>query len=134
MKHRTVHPRYIQCRSLPYGERGLKLVLAVVLGNRLCVAPLRGAWIETGQLYQTGESGGSLPYGERGLKQGTPAQQTSNGQVAPLRGAWIETPEAVPTIRLVFVAPLRGAWIETNGIRMKGLPYATILVEVAEML
>ena len=54
----------------------------------------------------------SLLYGERGLKR-----QACRVEVLGQS-----------------VAPFRGAWIETNGIRMKGLPYATILVEVAEML
>ena len=56
-------------RSLPYGERGLKLKVLVVAVVVVIVAPLRGAWIETN----------------------VAADYNHGAHVAPLRGAWIET-------------------------------------------
>ena len=55
------------------------------------VAPLVGAWIETGS---------------RGRAVAPPS-------VAPLVGAWIETSNGLRKSRKASVAPLVGAWIET---------------------
>ena len=59
------------CVSHPTGVRGLKHGQAAFRGHAGCVAPHRGAWIET--------------IGGQALKPST--------LVAPHRGAWIETPE-----------------------------------------
>ena len=55
------------------------------------VAPLTGAWIETG----------------------TGKDYDPNSVVAPLTGAWIETITADLKRNETGVAPLTGAWIET---------------------
>jgi len=56
------------------------------------VAPLAGAWIETGSSW--------FPDARRLI-------------VAPLAGAWIETDAGSLVLVYSSVAPLAGAWIET---------------------
>jgi len=77
--------------SPPSRGRGSKPphVDLVVVPHR--VAPLAGAWIETGQVQ----------------RDWTP------GSVAPLAGAWIETSDTTAGRSAPRVAPLAGAWIET---------------------
>ena len=58
----------------------------------LCVAPRRGAWIETA----------------------CGKEFSRRGKVAPRRGAWIETQEMAKQYAADAVAPRRGAWIETT--------------------
>ncbi len=79
-------------RSHPSRVRGLKQHGQRADGDPRRVAPLAGAWIETGM----------------GMKL------TASQQVAPLAGAWIET-KPMRRCRLSdSVAPLAGAWIETH--------------------
>ena len=69
----------------------MKHVVQVALFQIVCVAPRRGAWIETSMW--------TVP----------PAAYI----VAPRRGAWIETWPFRKCDRNQGVAPRRGAWIET---------------------
>ena len=69
MKHRVRLCRGCAILSLPSWERGLKQLLLLPVRNCVTVAPLVGAWIETGRK----------------------RQRTSRSRVAPLVGAWIET-------------------------------------------
>ena len=55
--------------SRPSRARGLKLIFQALRYTDILVAPLAGAWVETG-----GDSGGD-----------------GTGDVAPLAGAWVET-------------------------------------------
>src|SRR3972149_4063093 len=77
--------------SLPARERGLKLVLIVLL-------PLFPA---------------SLPARERGLKHFYAVHIYFVSRVAPRAGAWIETQRYPRKPRPSVVAPRAGAWIET---------------------
>ena len=61
-------------------------------GRRDRVAPLAGAWIETGEFLG----------------------RNAKIKVAPLAGAWIETDFAALRSANKSVAPLAGAWIETE--------------------
>ena len=56
------------------------------------VAPLAGAWIETGA---------------------TSFIPVHGSEVAPLAGAWIETASVFAAFAALTVAHLAGAWIET---------------------
>jgi len=77
--------------SHPSRVRGLKPSGNQSITGLGFVAPLAGAWIETG--YAT--------------------QALQEHRVAPLAGAWIET-SCLETRTIVSgVAPLAGAWIET---------------------
>ena len=57
----------------------------------LSVAPLVGAWIETGATAQTPQAPESHPSWVRGLKRLVLCLLLLAGVVAPLVGAWIET-------------------------------------------
>ena len=78
--------------SRPSRARGLKLIPCCGNPGAPVVAPLAGAWIETGR----------------------PNPDQFDVSVAPLAGAWIETEilHAMPGYSVV--APLAGAWIETS--------------------
>ena len=82
----------------PSRARGLKPLAAAPSPSPNAVAPLAGAWIETGM----------------------PSPQFHSWTVAPLAGAWIETLTWLGTGTTAKVAPLAGAWIETN--KMTGRP------------
>ena len=102
-------------RSLPSRERGLKLLLARLREAEEYVAPLAGAWIETGgQNMAITTYILSLPSRERGLKHCQCNERCFGVGVAPLAGAWIETYRIRRMGDRLQVAPLAGAWIETD--------------------
>ena len=77
--------------SHPSWVRGLKLTLVQVLSLPL-VAPLVGAWIETGAKAQEVQAFRlSHPSWVRGLKPKNMIKTYKARVVAPLVGAWIET-------------------------------------------
>ena len=78
-------------KSHPSRVRGLKHYVWSDFLYKEDVAPLAGAWIETGLSHATNK--GML--------------------VAPLAGAWIETGTGKALPKRRNVAPLAGAWIET---------------------
>ena len=77
------------------------------------VAPLAGAWIETSVTDADYLSAESHPSRVRGLKLVSSVEDTILPSVAPLAGAWIETYDWPGCIKGPGVAPLAGAWIET---------------------
>ncbi len=77
--------------SLLSWERGLKLMDDETREKIHHVAPLVGAWIEIGDMYNITD------------------QFTT---VAPLVGAWIEITAYYDALSGHYVAPLVGAWIE----------------------
>ena len=78
------------------------------------VAPLAGAWIETGANTRCRAKRRSRPLRARGLKLGELQNAVAEeAKVAPLAGAWIETTTMSAETGHRQVAPLAGAWIET---------------------
>ena len=78
------------------------------------VAPLAGAWIETGVLLiSIVRAVTSRPSRARGLKLTITTKVSKSNRVAPLAGAWIETAQEELAKANTEVAPLAGAWIET---------------------
>src|SRR5690606_23567026 len=101
--------------SHPSRVRGLKHPLPRVAQFPASVAPLAGAWIETGaELQSIWLHRKSHPSRVRGLKQDRNNQELRLMPVAPLAGAWIETPKRKWPNSTQRVAPLAGAWIETR--------------------
>ena len=78
------------------------------------VAPLAGAWIETGTATTMTAFVMSRPSRARGLKPLSRRKYCGHMIVAPLAGAWIETGNAWMNQNGDLVAPLAGAWIETS--------------------
>jgi len=107
--------------SRPSRARGLKHIAAVFLDRIQIVAPLAGAWIETGfRMSTTRSHARSRPSRARGLKQHGKVLIGVTHGVAPLAGAWIETRITAGSLPLLGVAPLAGAWIETHDRRHRG--------------
>ena len=82
------------------------------------VAPLVGAWIETGWRTLRPSYLWSHPSWVRGLKLVLQAVGIDDAVVAPLVGAWIETSCLITKRSQSVVAPLVGAWIETRCTRV----------------
>ena len=79
------------------------------------VAPITGAWIETGlEVFNNFLIFWSPPSRGRGLKPTDYAYAWQDKRVAPITGAWIETRNGLKTVLYVKVAPITGAWIETK--------------------
>ena len=99
--------------SLPSRERGLKLPHSSPRFGRCLVAPLAGAWIETGAGGRFCYHPSVAPLAGAWIETGGPVNRRRGGVVAPLAGAWIETGLVATESGLSSVAPLAGAWIET---------------------
>ncbi len=101
--------------SPPTRGRGLKLVMYLVIPERLNVAPHAGAWIETSVPRPASVSAHVAPHAGAWIE--TFARNANNNTappVAPHAGAWIETDLVEVLVVLPRVAPHAGAWIETD--------------------
>ena len=103
---------WVQAKSLPTRERGLKSLYLHPQVRRRQVAPHAGAWIEICTVSQGNPDPESLPTRERGLKSDPDGIRLRLGLVAPHAGAWIEIIHSPGRYWNVPVAPHAGAWIE----------------------
>ena len=92
--------------------------LVLSTGSVDAVAPLAGAWIETGQLLEDGRRRTSRPSRARGLKQQAGRAKRDTGcSSRPSRARGLKHRGAYKTRASGLVAPLAGAWIETRTAR-----------------
>ena len=74
-------------RRAPYGARGLKYVLYLLIPPCNGSCPVRGTWIEIVRLLDTnGDGERRAPYGARGLKYHLPAVGVQLRRVVPRKG------------------------------------------------
>ena len=97
----------------PHGERGLKFWWQCAAGEPKRSLPPRGAWIEIGYGFGSGNGDGCRsPHGERGLKFTPEIVIVVPVGSLPPRGAWIEMALNRNRSKHYWSLPPRGAWIE----------------------